>query len=177
MAGGSGFPAPIVVGHSNGGTLAVRHVADRPDTPALVLLSAHAGGPDIARRMSENGLWGRDRLPEIEEQARDMVAAGRERELMMLPGWWNAITAESAVDLLAGVPDIVALAPENSCPVLYLRGDGEQPDLYPGEAFGAACAGPCDLTVIEDCDHFYVGREDAVAERVASWLAKNLADG
>ncbi len=172
-----GFAAPIVVGHSNGGTLAVRHVADRPETPALVLLSAHAGGPDIARRMSENGLWGRDRLGEIEERARDMAAAGRERELMPLPGWWNVISAESALDLLAGVPDIVALAPKITCPVLYLRGDGEPPDLYPGEAFGAACAGPCDLDVIENCDHFYVGREDAVAERVADWLAKILGVG
>ncbi len=172
-----GFPAPIVVGHSNGGTLAVRHVADRPDTPALVLLSAHAGRPDIARRMSENGLWGRDRLGEIEERARALVAAGGGRELMLLPGWWNVITAESALDVLAGVPDIVALAPEISCPVLYLRGDFEPPDLYPGEAFGAACAGPSDLTVIEDCDHFYVGREDAVAARVAAWLAKNLGVG
>src|SRR5512132_1285791 len=27
-----GFAAPIVVGHSNGGTLAVRHVADHPQT-------------------------------------------------------------------------------------------------------------------------------------------------
>ena len=69
-----GFAAPIVVGHSNGGTLAVRHVADHAETPALVLLSAHAGGKDIARRMSENGLWGRDRLDEIAARARDMVA-------------------------------------------------------------------------------------------------------
>ena len=174
---GQGFAAPIVVGHSNGGTLAVRHAADHPDTPALVLLSAHAGGPDIARRMSEHGLWGRDRLAEIEERARALAAAGRERELMLLPGWWNVISAESALDVLAGVPDIVALAPRISCPVLYLRGDFEPPDLYPGEAFGKACAGPCDLAMIEDCDHFYVGREDSVAARVASWLAKILAVG
>jgi hypothetical protein len=31
--------------------------------------------------------------------------------------------------------------------------------------------------VIEDCDHFYVGREDAVAARVADWLAGFLAAG
>ncbi len=172
-----GFSAPIVVGHSNGGTLAVRHVADHSDTPALVLLSAHAGGKDIARRMSENGLWGRDRLGEIEERARALAAAGRPRELMLLPGWWNVITAESALDVLAGMPDIVALAPDIACPVLYLRGDFEPPDLYPGEAFAEACAGPCDIEVIENCDHFYVGREDSVAERVAAWLTKILAAG
>ena len=36
-----GFEHPVVIGHSNGGMLAVRHVADHPHTPALVLLSAH----------------------------------------------------------------------------------------------------------------------------------------
>src|SRR5438067_6079182 len=30
-----GFPHPVVIGHSNGGMLAVRHVADHPNTPAL----------------------------------------------------------------------------------------------------------------------------------------------
>ena len=35
-----GFREPVVIGHSNGGTLAVQHVAGHPRTPALVLLSA-----------------------------------------------------------------------------------------------------------------------------------------
>lgn len=39
-----GFDAPILIGHSNGGFLAVQHAARHPETPALVLLSAHAGG-------------------------------------------------------------------------------------------------------------------------------------
>ena len=39
-----GFPAPVVMGHSNGGMLATRHVVDHPQTPALVLLSAGRGG-------------------------------------------------------------------------------------------------------------------------------------
>src|SRR5438270_11555487 len=37
------FAHPVVIGHSNGGMLAVRHVADHPETPALVLLSARCG--------------------------------------------------------------------------------------------------------------------------------------
>src|SRR5207245_9354428 len=45
-----GLPAPVVIGHSNGGMLAVRHVADHPETPALVLLSAHGGGRHIVHR-------------------------------------------------------------------------------------------------------------------------------
>ena len=40
-----GYAAPVVIGHSNGGMLGTRHVADHPQTPALVLLSA---GPEPA---------------------------------------------------------------------------------------------------------------------------------
>ncbi len=167
-----GYAAPTVIGHSNGGTLAVRHVADHPETPALVLLSAHAGGKNILRRMSEHGLWGKERLDEIEERAGALVAAGRGRDLLLLPGWWKVVTAESALDLLSQVPDILELAPSLSCPVLYVRGDREPADLYPAEAFRERCAGPCDVEVIEDCDHFYVGREDAICERVAGWLSR-----
>ena len=45
--GTRGFPPPVIIGHSNGGVLAVRHVADHPETPALVLLSAHRGGAPL----------------------------------------------------------------------------------------------------------------------------------
>src|SRR5213594_485413 len=51
-----GFPAPVVIGHSNGGMLAVRHVVDHPETPALVLLSAHGGGRNLVQRGAQRGL-------------------------------------------------------------------------------------------------------------------------
>ena len=61
-----GFAAPIVIGHSNGGMLAVQHVADHPETPALVLLSAHLGGKSIVPHASKVGLLGGDRIDEVE---------------------------------------------------------------------------------------------------------------
>ena len=41
-----GDPASFLekIGHSNGGMLAVKHVSDHPETPAMVLLSAHGVG-------------------------------------------------------------------------------------------------------------------------------------
>src|SRR3954454_17868310 len=90
-----GFPDPVVIGHSNGGMLAVRHVADHPRTPAMVLLSAHGGGTGSVERSSRAGLMAGDRLNEITAQARALVAAGRGRELMLMPGWWYVISAES----------------------------------------------------------------------------------
>jgi pimeloyl-ACP methyl ester carboxylesterase len=60
-----GFPNPIVIGHSNGGMLAVKHVSDHPQTPAMVLLSAHSGGRGGVERTSRAGLLAGDRLEEI----------------------------------------------------------------------------------------------------------------
>jgi pimeloyl-ACP methyl ester carboxylesterase len=169
-----GFPRPVVIGHSNGGMLAVRHVADHPGTPALVLLSAHCGGTGLVARASRSGLLAGDRLEEITAQARVHAAAGRGRTLLLLPGWWYVATAESFLDLLTELPDILELAPRIACPVLYLRGDEEPADLYPAEEFARRAAGPCTVEIVPRCNHFYVGREDAVAASVSSWLARTL---
>src|SRR5918997_1531476 len=40
-AAAQGYPAPFLVGHSNGGMLAVAHAAAHPDVRGLALLSAH----------------------------------------------------------------------------------------------------------------------------------------
>jgi len=165
-----GFPPPVIIGHSNGGMLSIPHVVAHPDTPALILLSAHGGGRDGVRRSSAAGLMAADRLDEITAQAHAMVAAGRGRDLMLMPGWWYVITAESFLDRASAMPDMLELAPRITCPTLFLRGDQESADNYPAEAFQARSGGPCDVDIIPDCDHFYRGREDAVIQRVTSWL-------
>ncbi len=65
-----GFRDPVVIGHSNGGTLAVRHVADHPQTPKLVLLSAHCGGTQMLPFACRNGLLAQERLEEFTERAK-----------------------------------------------------------------------------------------------------------
>lgn len=169
-----GFPDPVVIGHSNGGMLAVAHVAAHPRTPALVLLSAHGGGRDGVAKTSRSGLLAADRLEEITRQARALVAEGRGRELMLVPGWWYVITAESFLDRLTEMPSTLELAPKIGCPVLYIRGDQENPDTYPAEAFAARSGGQCDVEIVPNCDHFYKGREDAVTALVAGWLDRTL---
>lgn len=168
--GARGFANPVVAGHSNGGMLAVQHAADHPETPALILLSAHAGGRGVIPDACKVGLLAGDRLDAITAQAKSLVAAGRGRELLLMPGWWYVASAESFLDLLSDLPDILALAPRIRCPVLYLRGDKEPRQLYPAEEFAARAAGRCDVRIVGDCDHFYVGREAEIAAIVADWL-------
>jgi pimeloyl-ACP methyl ester carboxylesterase len=169
-----GFAHPVVIGHSNGGMLAVQHVADHPHTPALVLLSAHLGGKNIMERTSKAGLMAQDRIEEFSVRARELVAVGRGRELMLMPGWWYAISAESYLDRLTETPDALALAPKVKCPTLYIRGDQELRENYPAEEFKANAGGPCEVEIVPDCDHFYNEREEAIQAIVSSWLAKAL---
>ena len=169
-----GFPAPVVIGHSNGGMLAVRHAADHPETPALALLSAHGGGRNIVQRGAQSGLMVGERVEEFAARARELVKAGRGRELMLMSGWWYAISAESFLDRLTETPDTLELAPRVKCPTLYVRGDREPRANYPAEDFKARAGGACTVEIVPDCDHFYNGRETAVGEIVSSWLSRTL---
>jgi pimeloyl-ACP methyl ester carboxylesterase len=169
-----GFPAPVVIGHSNGGMLGTQHVVDHPQTPALVLLSAGRGGRNAGSGGKE-GLLAGDRMDELTAQAERKVKTGHARELMFMPGWWYVISAESFLDRIATVPDTIALAPRIKCPVLAIRGDKEDAERYPAEEFQRHAGGPCEVEIIANCDHFYNGREDVVANIVASWLRKTLA--
>ena len=169
-----GLAAPILVGHSNGGMLAAQHAADHPDTPLLVMLSAHCGGRDIARLNSRNGLWAKDQFEPLLAQAQTLVAQGQGRSLMLLPGWWWVISAEAFLDYAGGVPDTVGQAPRIKCPSLVLRGDQENPEIYPTDRFKAQAQALCDVRIIEACDHFYTGKETQIAHLVADWIDANL---
>ena len=168
-----GFAHPVIIGHSNGGMLATQHVVDHPGTPALVLLSAGRGG---VRSISGGGeqLFAGDRQEELTAQAQALVKAGRGRELLLMPGWWYVISAESFLDRLVTVPDTLALAPQIKCPVLCIRGDKEDRDRYPAEEFQARAGGACEVEIAPNCDHFYNGRELAVQALVSGWLEHTL---
>jgi len=167
-----GFDAPIIIGHSNGGFLAVQHAAHHAETPALVLLSAHAGG-DREKRAMLTGFQGGKKTPALIAKAEKMIADGHGDELMMLPAWIFVTSAASYIDRQS-LPDTVATAPQITCPVLYIRGDLELQASYPAEDFAANCGGPCDVEIVENCDHFYNGCEDIVSDLVVSWIKKTL---
>jgi pimeloyl-ACP methyl ester carboxylesterase len=168
-----GFAHLIVIGHSNGGMLAVRHSAGNASVRALVLLSAHMGGKNLFRTISQTGLMAGDRFEEFSARARALVAAGKGSELMQLPGWWWVISADTFVDYLDICPDILELAPQVRCPVLFLRGDQEAGHIYPGEAFVERAGGAAEFALVPDCDHFYVKREPAAVDLIEDWLARS----
>ena len=171
-----GFAKPILIGHSNGGMLAVAHAAKSLETPALVLMSAPRGGVGQDLKAGSEKLFAMDQADKITAQAKELVAQGRGSELMSLPGWWYVISAESYLDRLVSIPDTITLAPKITCPILAIRGDMEDMHRYPAEEFQAACASKlCDVQIIKDCDHFYNGKEELVANLIAHWLEQKIS--
>jgi pimeloyl-ACP methyl ester carboxylesterase len=168
-----GFKPPVVIGHSNGGVLASEYVARHFETPALILLSAHAGGnrqldPSASRyTINEN-------TDELIREAESLMAGGKPRQLMLLPTWWYVISARTFLDRLVNVPNLVENAKRIRCPVLFVRGDQEPMANYPAEAFKKNCPSPCEIAIIPNCDHFYVGAEAQVAQTVTAWLSRTL---
>jgi hypothetical protein len=49
--------------------------------------------------------------------------------MMLVPGWWYVITAESFLDRMTEMPDVLELASTIKCPTLFIRGDQEDPDI------------------------------------------------
>ena len=172
---GKGFPNPIVIGHSNGGVLATEHVVNHPETRALILLSAHAGGNRMSNPRATRNFSLAGETHDLRKKAEELVAAGKPRQLMLIPAWWWVISARTYLDRLTNAPDLVENAKRITCPVLFVRGDHEPPENYPAERFQEHCAGPCEVAIIPNCDHFYVGAEDKVAKVVTNWLTKTLA--
>lgn len=171
-----GFRTPVVIGHSNGGFLGVRHVAEHPETAALVLLSAHRGGSGdgLLETLTTSGHLGAERSAEVLDEAKALVARGEGDRLLLVPGWWYVISARSYVDRLTTMHAILDLAPRIAVPTLFIRGDLESPLGYPAEAYAKAAGGPCEAVVLPGCDHFYKGVEDAACATVAGWLARTL---
>ncbi|MBT3764629.1 MAG: alpha/beta hydrolase [Rhodospirillales bacterium] len=170
-----GHKAPVVIGHSNGGFLGVQHVARHPETPALVMLSGHAGGKAQENLAAKTGLLGGARTPEFKKEAEQMIAEGRGEDLIFLPGWWYVATANSYFDRMTTMPDTVETAPQITCPTLFIRGDKEIAAAYPAEDFAAKSGGPVDIEIVENCDHYYNGREDEIIKLVAGWLKNQFS--
>jgi pimeloyl-ACP methyl ester carboxylesterase len=168
---GRGHPEPFLIGHSNGGMLAVAHAAAHPEVRGLVLLSAHLGGPGIFAAQAAAGQLTADRTDEYVDRAERLVAEGRGDELLLLPGWWYVMSATSLLDRLRATPDVLALAPRVRCPSLFIRGLEEDPAVYPAERFADLTAGQGEIMVLPGCDHFYRGQEQRTATLVGDWLA------
>ncbi|HXF66623.1 MAG TPA: hypothetical protein VNK67_08005, partial [Burkholderiales bacterium] len=140
-------------------------------------LALPSGTPEGAMRSgarAARGLLAGAEVGTVAARARDLARAGRGRELLSSPGWWWAIGAESLLDRLTGTPDALGLVSKASSPALFIRGDRQSPERYPGEGFRRRAGGKVTVEIVPDCGHFDAGREQRAQQLVSSWLARHL---
>lgn len=164
------------IGHSNGGFLAAALAGRHPECRALVMLSAHAGGPDCVARDCAAGLLAQDRLGEFVALARERVAEGRGDEPILFPAWWFVATANSFLDRLERTFPLLDSVAEVTCPLLVLRGSLEHEDSYPTASVAATAKGPATVEIVEGSNHHYTGHEDDVVALVTGWLLQTLRE-
>jgi pimeloyl-ACP methyl ester carboxylesterase len=158
--------AVLLAGHSKGAQKVILYAAQRPHERlrGIALIS-----PDL------HGL----RIPGEVEAARALVAEGRGMEVVPAQPWapWyrqsaqtvvsHAETADRLLTAEAGAPALASVA----VPTLATFGGRErsaQADLATIRE-KAAAAPRIETDIIADADHFYDGREAALAQVIARW--------
>lgn len=150
----------LLAGHSKGAQKVILYAAQRPHERlgGVALIS-----PDL------HGL----RIPGELEAARALVAEGRGMEVVPAQPWapWyrqSAQTVVSHAETADGLPTLLASV---AVPILTTFGGRErsgEPDL--AAIRKQATSAPSFATeIIADGDHFYAGREAALAEVIARW--------
>ena len=94
--------------------------------------------------------------------------------MLLMPGWWNAISAASLIDRHENTPATLANAERVACPSLFVVGGDEAASIYPAEEFAQRTPGPCTVRIIEGGDHWYTGRRELVTAVIGDWLNEVL---
>lgn len=157
----------VVCGHSSGGFYAADLMSRVDGIAAWVLLSPLTTNrnpfprwwPDPADQQRAIGL------------ARALVAAGRSRDLIPVPGWFHAISAGSLLQRIAE-PEGVWLSGVRraTAPILMAWGDAEPRHALWDELFTTFAGSRDRKLVLPGAGHYYRGQEGDLAAAVAAFL-------
>lgn len=160
-----GIERPILVGHSDGASIALLYAAAYPERPtACVSMAAHvfvedvtiAGIRDVVTRWQDGDL--RDRLMRYHGDNTETVFHGW-ADTWLRPDFraWNMVDR---------LPRVV-------CPVLVMQGeDDEHGSAAQVEAIARGVSGPAETVLIPGCGHSpHLQARDAVLTRIAAFIA------
>lgn len=167
----TGVGRPLVVGHSDGGTIALMFAAAFPDQPlACITLAAHvvleartrAGLAALVERWQADADF-RRRLSRHHDSADALVRAWLGVWQSHLPAGWNML------DDLARI----------TCPVLAIQGElDEHGTLTQTDEITTRVAGPAEAAILPDCGHVpHLERQEEVLARIAGFIAASRQEG
>lgn len=143
LLAGAGAEAPILVGHSDGASIALLHAAEHP-VAGLVLLAPHvftepSGLAEIHRA--------RERFAETDLAER---MARYHHEPVATFDAWNGVWLDPEFEAW----NIEAALPDVTCPTLLIQGeDDEYGTMAQIEAIAGQVSGPVDRLLLSSCRH------------------------
>ena len=162
-----GVEQVVVSGHSSGGFYAADLMPRDARIAAWVLLSP------LTTNKNPFALWWPDPADQARaaELARAMVAEGRGRDLIPVPGWFHAISAGSLVQRLEEPEGIwLSNVGHATAPVLMAWGDAEPRHPLWDELFAEFADDGDRRLALPGAGHYYRGQERDLAAGIAEFL-------
>ena len=163
-----GIERPILVGHSDGGSIALIHAGSgiRP-VSALILMAPHVFVEDLTVRSIAEA----KRVFQTSDLAKRLAAYHADPQASF---WgWNDIWLLPAFKQW----NIEEYLPSISCPVLAIQGrDDEYGTLAQLKAIEHGISGPCQRVVLADCRHSpHRDQEQATLDAMVGFLGQTVA--
>ena len=155
-------PDPVLVGHSDGGSIALIHAAAHPEVRGLVLMAPHVFVEDLSVKSIAEAKTAFERTDLPQKLARYHADAAK-------TFWgWNDIWLHP--DFRAW--NIEEYLPRVRCPVLAIQGfDDEYGTMAQLEAIARQIGGPIELLRLSDCRHSpHRDQPQAVLEAMARFV-------
>ncbi len=161
-----GIAQPVLVGHSDGASIALIHAASRSNVCAVVSEAAHVMVEPVTLRGIRDKLEESKNSPLLERLAK---YHGADTEAIF-HAWAGIWLAEEFQDW-----NIEALLPQVQCPVLAIQGErdeyGSADQVHP---IVGNVSGPAESWLIPDCGHVpHLERQHEVLERIAVFLQQH----
>lgn len=142
----AGISRAVLVGHSDGGSIALLAAARHPGRIAgVVAEAAHV----LIEEITKQGIRKTVYAPEV-EQLKERVARYHQQPIEPIFTRWPQVwLSEAYADWT-----IERFLPDIHCPVLVIQGEDDQyGSLRQMETICSGCSGPCESLVIPDCGH------------------------
>ncbi|MEE8500025.1 MAG: alpha/beta hydrolase [Kiloniellales bacterium] len=156
---------PVLIGHSDGGTIALLHAAAFPDrVAACITEAAHVFVEDISRQ-AISAVIARWRSGDLRARLAKYHGANTQA---MFRGWAETWLGPEFRDW-----NMAARLPAITCPILVIQGaedaHGSQAQV---EAISRGVSGPVETWIIPDCGHSpHLEAPEAVVARLAAFIA------
>ena len=168
-----GYTDIVLSGHSSGAYYVAHYCADPANLAAGHVIARVLLSPVLSHRTHLDAGWFPNAATRDHAiaQARSLVAAGEGHRLIPVDYWYHAISAASLLQRECEAPGIAeTLLAASALPMLLVGGARESRLSAWRDVYERSAVELKDFVVLPDSEHNYLGAEDALFHRLASFV-------